>query len=357
MKDFDDILKEMLDMVSDDFDKREGGIIYCALAPIAAQIAELYFYADNIMDTTIPDTSRGEDLTRVCANSGVNRYPATKAIRKGEFTDSQGKSIDIPLDSRFGAENLIYKAVKRIDIGIYELECEKAGKLGNVYFGAILPIDNISGLGTATIKDVLIAGEDEESDEELRDRFYKTVNTQPFGGNIAQYEVEILKIPGVGGVKVFPTPNGQGGKVQCVIVDPQFRPASKTLIDKVQEIIHPKELGQGIGLAPIGHDVTISTVVDYVIDISTNIALKAGYSIDGVRNNINQALNNYLLSISFKDNVVRISRIESIILDVEGVADVTNTRLNDNSSNITLENEWNNYQVPVLGNVGIVEVS
>lgn len=357
MKDFEDILNEMLDKVPDDFDKREGSIIYCALSPIAVQIAELYFYATNLMDATMPDTSRGEELTRVCATSGVNRYTATKAIRKGEFTDSQGIKVDIPLDSRFGAENLTYKAVKRIDTGIYELECESAGKVGNGYFGAILPIDNINDLGTATLMDVLIAGEDEESDEELRERFYKTVNTQPFGGNISQYEVEILKIPGVGAVKVFPTPDGQGGKVQCVIVDPQFRPASQTLIDNVQEIICPIGMSQGIGIAPIGHDVTISTAIDFNIDISTNIALKSGYSIDGVRNGINQALNNYLLSISFKDNVVRISRIESIILDVEGIADVTNTMLNGSSSNITLENEWNNYQVPAIGNVEIVEVS
>lgn len=357
MNDFDEILQEMLDMVPDEFDKREGGIIYCALAPIAAQIAELYFYADNIMDTTMPDTSRGDDLTRVCAASGVNRYPATKAVRKGKFTDSQGNNMDIPLDSRFGAENLTYKVVKYIEPGIYELECEEAGKVGNTYFGAILPINNISGLGTATLMDVLIAGEDEESDEDLRVRFYKTVNSQPFGGNIAQYEIEILKIPGIGGVKVFPTPNGQGGKVQCVIVDPQFKPASQTLVNNVQEIIQPKGKSQGVGLAPIGHDVTISTVTEFTINISTNIALKQGYTLEGVRNNIRQAVENYLSSISFRENVVRVSRIESIMLDVEGIADVTQTLLNGVSGNITLKNEWDNYQVPALGNVEIVEVS
>lgn len=357
MKDFEDILSEMLEKVPEDLDKREGGIIYTTLAPLAAQIAELYFYASNIMDSTMPDTSRGDDLTRICATSGVNRYSATKAIRKGKFTDSQGNNMDVPIGNRFGANQLTYSVVKYIEAGIYELECEATGKVGNIYFGSIIPISNISGLGAATLMDVLVAGEDEESDEEIRERFYKTVNTQPFGGNIAQYEVEILKIPGVGGVKVFPTPNGQGGKVQCVIVDPQFRPVSQTLIDNVQEIIHPKELGQGIGIAPIGHDVTISTAIDFTVNIATNIALKQGYSIDGVKNNINQALNSYLLAISFKDNVVRISRIESMILDVEGIADITNTLLNGTSSNIILKDDWNNYQVPILGDIGIVEVS
>lgn len=357
MKYFEEILNEMLNMVPDDFDKREGGIIYCALAPIAAQIADLYFYADNIMDTTMPDSSRSEELTRVCSTSGVNRYPATKSIRKGKFTDSQGNNMEIPLDSRFGAENLTYKAVKYIQSGTYELECEEAGKVGNTYFGAILPINNISGLGTATLMDVLIAGEDEESDEELRVRFYKTVNSQPFGGNISQYEIEILQIPGIGGVKVFPTPNGQGGKVQCVIVDPMFRPASQTLINNVQEIIQPKGKSQGVGIAPIGHDVTISTVVEFTINLSMNIALKQGYTLDGVRNNIRQALESYFLSISFKDNVVRLSRIESIVLDVEGIADINQTTLNGTSNNITLKNDWNDYQVPILGNVEIVEVS
>lgn len=357
MKDFDDILKEMLERVPDDLDKREGGIIYTALAPVAAQIAELYFYADNIMDTTMPDTSRGDDLTRRCATSGVNRYTATKAVRKAKFTDSQGNNMDIPIGNRFGADDLTYRAINKIETGIYELECEEAGKVGNTYFGAILPIDNISGLGSATLLDVLIAGEDEESDEELRERFYQNVNSEPFGGNVAQYETEILKIAGVGGVKVFPTPDGQGGKIQCVIVNPEFKPASTTLVDKVQEIINPSPRGQGVGIAPIGHDVTISTVEEFEINLETNLTIKAPYTLSEIQLEAENAIDAYLNSISFKEDTVRISKIDAVLLQVPGIADVTNTRLNGNASNIVLPTLWNDYKVPKLGTVTLMEVN
>lgn len=356
MKDFEDILNEMLERVPDDLDKREGGIIYTALAPVAAQIAELYFYSTNIMDSTMPDTSRGEDLTRRCATSGVNRYPATKAIRKGKFTDSKGNNMDIPIGNRFGADNLTYRAVKRIETGIYELECEDTGKSGNTYFGAILPIDNISGLGSATLLEVLIAGEDEESDDELRTRFYQNVNSEPFGGNVAQYETEILKIPGVGGVKIFPTPDGKGGKVQCVIVNPEFKPASSTLVNKVQEIINPPPRGQGVGIAPIGHDVTISTVTEYEITVDTNLTLKEHYTLAEIQSEVENAIRTYINSISFKEDTVRISKVDAVLLQVTGIADVTNTRLNGKASNIVLPTAWNDYKVPKLGVVNLMEV-
>ena len=45
--------------------------------------------------------------------------------------------------------------------------------------------------------------------------------------------------------------------------------------------------------------------------------------------------------------IVYISRLESAILDVQGVLDVNNTSLNGNSSNLTLQSD----EIPKMGEV------
>lgn len=364
MESFESLMQKMLDNIPENLksqvDTREGGIIYTALAPMAAMYTENQFYADNIQDATMPDTALGEDLTRCCAQDGVNRYPASSAIRKGTFTSaSDGSPINVPIGSIFGADGVKYKVTEQISAGMFKLECQQAGIIGNSYFGAILPIDNVEGIGTATLSEVLIAGEEEESDEELRTRYYQESNEKPYGGNIADYEQKILGIPGVGDVKVFPTPNNQGGKVHCIIVDPDRKPTSESLVDTVQNIIDPEPQGKGYGEAPIDHYVTISTVSELTINVSISVALRAGVEISGIQSSVEAKIEDYLNSLAFKDNVVRTSQIESATLAIDGVADIdkTKTLINGSPDNITMSSEFDNYQVPVMGSVTIVEAT
>ena len=59
---YESILQKMLNMVSDDVDKREGSIIYDALAPAAYFLADQFFQLDNFVDLLLPDTALGEYL-------------------------------------------------------------------------------------------------------------------------------------------------------------------------------------------------------------------------------------------------------------------------------------------------------
>ncbi|HCU3121441.1 TPA: phage tail protein, partial [Clostridioides difficile] len=45
---FENIIKRMLDSVPDTFDKREGSIIYNALAPVAIELTETYIAMDEL---------------------------------------------------------------------------------------------------------------------------------------------------------------------------------------------------------------------------------------------------------------------------------------------------------------------
>ena len=90
------------------------------------------------------------------------------------------------------------------------LQCESTGEQGNIPFGDLIPINYIDGLETAKITEVLIPGEDEESVEDLRKRYFNSFDQQAFGGNIADYQQKTNALDGVGACKVYPVWNGGG---------------------------------------------------------------------------------------------------------------------------------------------------
>lgn len=350
---FETILTRMMNRVSNTLDKREGSIIYTALAPIAAELAQAYADLDVFMRLTFAQTADGEYLTRRAAEFGVNRRPATPARRQGLFYGAGDAPIDVPIGSRFGIDGLIYAVVSKVSTGIYVLECETAGTVGNQPFGALLPVEYIAGLARAELGTVLVPGEDEEDDESLRQRLYAAVNEPPFGGNVADYKQKIGVMEGVGGVKVFPVWQG-GGTVKCTIIASDWSSPAPTLVSEVQEAIDPTPQGEGYGLAPIGHTVTIAGVQSVTINVETTVTLADGVTVGQVQGPIEEVIETYLLSLrkdwaSQSQLVVRISQIESAILTVPGVIDVTGTTLNGSAANVTLDAE----EIPVLGTVTI----
>lgn len=61
-KDFDSIMEEMLSQVSDKLDKREGSVIYDAIAPMAMELAQAYIDMDMIVNEVYADTASYNDL-------------------------------------------------------------------------------------------------------------------------------------------------------------------------------------------------------------------------------------------------------------------------------------------------------
>lgn len=55
--------------------------------------------------------------------------------------------------------------------GSYIMQCNTVGSVGNSYIGRIVPNDYIEKLASAEITTLLYPGEEEESDDSLRERF------------------------------------------------------------------------------------------------------------------------------------------------------------------------------------------
>ncbi len=349
---FENILAAMLESISDSYDKREGSVIYNALAPAAAQLAQAYIALDATADRGFADTATGSDLDKKAAERGLNRNTATFAVRRGEFFDAPGAYMDIATGLRFSGGGLVFTVTERIGAGIFKLTCETAGEAGNLYFGALLPVEYISGLGSATLSDILIAGEDEESDAALRERYYSNISSQAFGGNVDDYRDKVNAIPGVGGVKVTPAWNG-GGTVKLTVISSDFGLPSTELVTLVQNTMDPPEsTGEGYGLAPIGHVVTVEAVTSTTINIAADITLSSGYVWADVETYIREAIAGYLseLAASWADSAqiyVRVSWIEQAILSVSGVVDIQGTTINGEAANLALAANT----IPILGTV------
>lgn len=347
---FDYIMNRMLESVPDTVDKREGSIIYDALAPAAAELVKCYMELDVVMDETFVDTASLQYLMLRCKERGVAIQGETAAVIEGVFTPS---TVELSAGLRFNCDEVNYTITEKISAGHYKLEAETLGTVGNKYTGLLLPIQTVNGLETAQIAAVLIPAEDGDTTDTLREKYYASIDGEAFGGNVADYREKVNAITGVGGTKVYPVWNG-GGTVKLTIIASDFTAPSTELISKVQTAIDPEQNhGEGLGLAPIGHSVTVTGAKYADIAITANVTFASGWNWENGKSQIVSAANAYLdeLCKAWADSettVVRISQIETHLLTADCVVDVDGTTVNGDTKNIELAAD----EIPRLKTIG-----
>ena len=352
---YESLLSEMLSMVPDTIDKREGSIIYHTLAPVAFLLAQQTYMIAYMTDLLFADTAEGEWLDRVTSDFGIDREQATQAVRQINTFDSAGNAMDVPIGSRFAIQDITLAITEKIADGQFKATCEQAGLQGNAYSGTILPVDNINGLGSAElIAPALIPARDAETDDSLRERFYAATRRQPYGGNIADYEEKTLAIDGVGAVKVFNAVSQGAGNVGIIIGDEQGNRATQTLIDKVQSLMGTN----GDGIAPIGHIVTVGTSVDLSVNVIAEIKIRPEASFEVIQPIVAQTITDYIQNIGFTDETVFYAKLIAAILNCsDQIMDVGTVTMNGESENIALNKSYGNYQVPTVGTITVTEVA
>lgn len=354
VKTYEQILSDMLARVPNDLDKREGSVIYDALAPAAAELAQEYIEIQAQEDLAFIDTSNGERLrqkgSEVLGDQGL---PATFAVRKGEFKDTLGVLFDVPLNSRYRLNNVVYEVTSAISTGIFELTAETAGTVGNIDFGFMVPVTNVPNLGTAELQDVLILGENAETDAEYVARYKKAVSDPAQDGNIAQYEEWANEFGGIGRAKVFPLWNGQN-TVKVSILDDNNDIASGTLVDDFQEYLMPlASPGLGEGQAPIGAIVTVTTAAYLTINVTATITLTSGFTIPQAETEVAALLETFFRDqVSYLKDQVTVIETGNVILSAQSVQSVAaGLLLNGSNSDVPLGAE----QIPEVGTVSLSE--
>lgn len=394
---YDAILDRMLGRVSDKLDKRPSSLIYDTHSSTAVELQTLYIELEYLIKNSYGDTAAREYLILLAKDRGLSPYPATNAILQGEFTPTK---LDVT-GKRFNIGDINYTVLERISEGKYQVQCESKGVIGNQYMGDMIPMEYIDGLQTAQLTKILVPGEDEEDTEEFRKRYFETFSEQAFGGNRADYLEKVRSVDGVGNCKVTRVWNGDirpaemipsatvqswyegviqtgglngevknwltkvytaarekkltvGGTVLVTVINSlNFGKAEDVLLQKIQTKLDPEQnAGEGYGLAPIGHVVRVKSAETVNVTITTTLTFEEGYGWNNLKTAIQEAAEAYLLELrkEWADStniVVRISQLETRILGVKGVLDITDTKVNGTANNFNLTE----YQIPVLGGV------
>lgn len=369
---YQNLLTAMLAQVPDTLDKRDTGPVQTSLGPAAYGLEEFYVGLNQVQMSAFVQTATGSDLDLLSAWASISRYPASAAVRLGVF------NAPVNMGSRFstvnGTNSINFTTTATATVEdpqagnyYYQLTAETPGTIGNDYSGPILPITSIPSLTSAQITDILVPGDDEETDADLRERVIEALNNRPFGGNIAAYKQYVSAIDGVGGVQVYPVWNG-GGTVKLSIIGADLAPASSTLISNVQNAVDPPpNQGLGLGMAPIGAQVTVVAPTEVTANISATLTLSPGYSVEQVQTPVETALGNYLQTIveAWDTNVsattvaysadVYVARVTAALVGVTGVVNATNVQINGAATDLALTETGTTQQIPVLGTVTLSE--
>lgn len=365
--DFDYFMDSMLDDVSDDVDKRQGSIIYDALGPAATQLAEESLQMAGVIRAAYTKTALGEFLDYRAPERGTVRQASTTAQVLAKFLDSNGAAIgNVELGDQFasvGEEPIFYHVTSVNDDQTAILTADEVGTAANGYLGQILPVTPNDALSWAEITAVTVPAKDSETDDHLRERLLSPDAYNAYGGNVADYLDMLSKISDVGAGQVYPTWQG-GGTVKLVIVNNELRVASVSLIDQVKKTIDPIEFeGQGYGLAPIGHAVTVVAPKEVKIDIESTVTTDSQASVASVEAQIKTGIESYFAKRREAwDDVDKVtgrgysltvyrSQILSEIMRVEGVINATLPTLNGAESDVVMAFSDEISELPVVGEV------
>lgn len=368
------LMSQALSSVDDSLDKREGSIIYDALAPACYVLADYYMQLYQVVKNSFAVTATGEWLDQRVKESGITRREATAAVKRADFTDDAGQAAVVRIGTRWSTVSstnpITYRVTAQYEqndapvAGAYELTCETLGTIGQEYTGPIIPVDFVKGVAAATMSTTLIPGRATETDDELRERYFDEMSAKAFGGNISDYRNKTREIIGVGDLQIYPVWNG-GGTVKLSIVDTAFRAASNEFVQEVQNLIDPVNAsgvqGDGLGIAPIDHKVTVVAPEEVTVNITASIVLQVPYEVGQVQPAVEQAIEAYMVELrhdwatpnEFNEYALSVytSRITAAIVGVPGISNVTNVRLNGTAADITLQQTGQKQQIPVKGTV------
>lgn len=352
------IRNRMLSRISDEWDKTEGSYIYDSISPVSIEMVFIAMMAKKILKQGFIQTAEGIFLDYRSDEHGLSRKEATYAIGKIKIVGNIGAKIPKGLKVATEADTVLdIQSVEFLtteDVVIAEegyvyapIQAMNAGSIGNVTANKIIVVmESNSNITSITNEEQTLGGTDIELDDNLRSRTLDYVRTPGTSGNVQNYKQWALSIPGVTAVHVKPLWNGNG-TVKVIILGGDNEPATDELVKKVQDyIVGDNNLGER--QAPIGADVTVVSAEAITININANVVIdKEITTLEKVQTLFKNSVENYLKENAFNSNTIYLSKIGSLLININGVLDYTDLKLNNNTENIPTNDE----QVAVTGEV------
>lgn len=275
---------------------------------------------EYIKNQMFAKTATGSNLDLHALDRGLERKQATKATGSVVFsiTLESDSNITIPagtIVATSGATAYCFvtdeDAVLPIGDTSVEVNCtaQQGGKASNVAKGKIdVIVTTVNNVESVTNTSAFTGGTDEETDDELRERILDSYVYVSNGTNSAYYKRLAMSVDGVTGVNVAPKIRGVG-TVDVYICSGKAS-ASSDLIAQVQQLMDEQR--------ELNVDVLVCNATPSKIDLSLYVTLKDGFDFDSVCDDIKEAVNSYMDSLSIGDSVLQ-THLGNVVMSVDGV--------------------------------------
>ncbi len=314
-------------------DKREGSFVNNMSSGIAMEQAKSHMRMDDILSIGFIRTGFNEYLEERTNESGIYRKPGKKST--GSVTVIGKEGTVLTNGTIFLCGDLKYIMLNDVVLGednICYLESMYVGKMYDVLANSEFVLqDNIEGIESITNTENFVGGIDVEDDESLRKRYNKFMDDPPTSGNKAHYELWATEVDGVDRAIVYPRwdkSNGKDGNgtVKVMIIAKDNKPVTKEVLEECR-----RHIEEEMPISEITLTVTTPTLLDVVV--KSIIELKDGYDLTEIKFEFEEALNEYLKTVT---NELTYSKVYGLMINLGGVGDIQSLTINDSTSNITI---------------------
>lgn len=330
----------MLDNIPKEYNAQQGYPIFDITRGFAFGLEELHKKIEEIKRKQSVRNLSGLELETVIEErTGLTRKTGVKAVGRIKIVSGQGTVLKTDL---FATENDIYfqsLEAKDVTAGDYVLvECTEGGLVGNVGVGTITVVPKtITGISQITNDEPTTGGYDTETDESLLERYFDRLRNPVNGVNANQYIAWAMSVQGVGGARCIPIWNGKN-TVKVVIIGNDYKPASENVVKLVQDYIDPNKNGDGYGVATIGAVTTVVSAKTTPIKVTIK-GVKFSGDVNTLKAEIKDTIDRYIRQSAFNTDYVSIAKVGSLIIDIDGVTDFKELKLNDAHDSIQIEND------------------
>lgn len=342
----EDIYNEMVITITD-VDTSENSWIYNALMPDCMEKSNILMNLDEVIKKAFASSALVSGysfyLEQRCAEMGIYKKQATYAVVPVKVIGKAGTvlkkgSVCSTIDNRLYT-TLEELTLDKNGVGTVTVIADKPGSIYNLKANDLnyLPI-NYSGIISITNENDYKDAYNEETDQELYNRYVLKVQTPATSGNKYHYEQWALEVTGVGSAKCIPG----AGIVRVIIANSNKRAASKELIKETYDHIDE--------VRPLlAGTLEVITVKEIPINITGNVEIDTSVTLGEVQTIFKELVEKYLDDKVYKAKKVNIAKIQGLLIDIDGVLDCKDIKINGCTSNITLNED----EIAVLQNVNL----
>ncbi|EGT4186300.1 TPA: baseplate J/gp47 family protein, partial [Clostridioides difficile] len=212
---YDVVKNRTLSNIDLDVYKGEGSFLSDMVSPVNSELAKFYIELSYLHKKAFIEDNFDDFLDKRVNEFGVYRKLGTEAT--GEVTFEGKVGTVIPNGTIISYNELLFVVIKDIIISTEveqntsPVQALKIGIRYNIPANTEFKLqDEVNSIAKIYNDLAFQGGTEIETDEELKERFYKIQKNQATSGNKAHYETWALEVEGVYNAKIYPRWDGPG---------------------------------------------------------------------------------------------------------------------------------------------------